>query len=152
MPGVTTHFTAPATSLSTSSTAQSATSIVRCLQAVTLSLSVCVYTGLELASDWAWYWYLIIAVVGDLVLATIVYISYRWWNRRHNAQTAAAFEQSKLGNATVPTAGRAPVQLTASAAAGQPASNPYYNRSFTPAPGLQQPLRSTYAYPGAAAR
>ncbi|DBB00879.1 TPA: hypothetical protein ACH3X1_000798 [Trebouxia sp. C0004] len=110
-------------------------------------------TGLELASDmWAWYWYLIIAVVGDLVLATIVYISYRWWNRRHNAQTAAASEQSKLGNAAVPTAGRAPVHLTASAAAGQPVSNPYYNRSFAPAPGLQQPLQSTYAYPGSAAR
>ncbi|KAL0022292.1 hypothetical protein WJX79_005985 [Trebouxia sp. C0005] len=113
----------------------------------------CVLESLELASDkWAWYWYLMIAVVGDLVLATIVYISYRWWNNRHNAQTAAAFEQSKLGTAAVPTAGRAPVQLTASAAAGQPVSNPYYNRSFTPAPGLQQPLRSTYAYPGAAAR
>ena len=111
------------------------------------------YTGLELASDkWAWYWYLVIAVVGDLVLATIVYMAYRWWNRRHNAQTTAAFEQSKLGTTAVPTAGRAPVQMTASAAAGQPGSNPYYNRSFTPAPGLQQPLRSTYAYPGAAAR
>ncbi len=96
------------------------------------------YTGLELASDkWAWYWYLVIAVVGDLVLATIVYMAYRWWNRRHNAQTTAAFEQSKLGTAAVPTAGRAPVQMTASAAAGQPGSNPYYNRSFTPAPGLQ---------------
>ncbi|DBB00425.1 TPA: hypothetical protein ACH3X3_002146 [Trebouxia sp. C0006] len=113
----------------------------------------CVLESLELASDkWAWYWYLVIAVVGDLVLATIVYIAYRWWNRRHNAQTTAAFQQSKLGTAAVPTAGRAPVQVTASAAAGQSVSNPYYNRSFTPAPGLQQPLRSTYAYPGAAAR
>ena len=109
-----------------------------------------VSAGLELASDkWAWYWYLVLAVVCDLALAAIVYASYRWWSRRHNAQTAAALQQSKLGTAAAPTGGRAPVYMTASAAAGQAVSNPYYNRSFTPAPGLQQPLRSTYAYPGA---
>lgn len=109
-----------------------------------------VSAGLELASDkWAWYWYLVLAVVCDLALAAIVYASYRWWTRRHNAQTAAALQQSKLGTAAAPTGGRAPVYMTASAAAGQAVSNPYYNRSFTPAPGLQQPLRSTYAYPGA---
>ncbi len=109
--------------------------------------------GLELASDkWAWYWYLLIAVVGDLVLATIVYGSYVWWNGRRIAQTSAAFQQSKLGAAGQGTTGRGPLQMNASAAGGQAASNPYYNRSFTPAPGLQQPLRSTYTYPGAAAR
>ena len=111
-----------------------------------------VFAGLELASDkWAWYWYLVIAVVGDLILAALVYASYKWWNRRHNAQTNAAFEQSKVGAAAAGQGRRAPVQMTASAAGGQAVSNPYYNRSFTPAPGLQQPLRSTYTYPGAAA-
>ena len=110
--------------------------------------------GLEIGSDWEWYWWLLIAAVGDLILATIVYASYVWWNGRHRARNAAAFEQAKLGSATGQgtAAGTGPVNMTASAAGGQPVGNPYYNRSFTPAPGLQQPLKTNYTYPGAAAR
>lgn len=112
--------------------------------------------GLELGPSWAWYWWLLIAVVADLILATIVYASYVWWNSSRRAREAAALQQLKLGQKAAgqgKNTANAPVNLTASATAtGRPASNPYYSRSYTPGPGLQQPLKANYAYPGAPTR
>ena len=114
-------------------------------------------TGLELkSSKWAWYWWLLIAVLADLILATIVYGSYVWWNGKRIAREIAVLAQSKL--ATIPAGpadkgqgaaiSNAPLQLNATAAAGPAVTNPYYSRSFAPAAGLQQPPQSSYTYPG----
>ena len=119
------------------------------------------FAGLQLTSrKWYWVWYLAIAILCDLILAALVYGAFLLWSRRQKAR-ATALEQAKLGGggAGPAQAGRAwlgrtaPVQLTASSV-GAPAAatNPYYSRTFTPAPGLQQPLRTSYAYPGAAAQ
>ena len=121
---------------------------------------MCVHADLQVkSSKWPWYWWLLIAVLADLVLATIVYSSYVCWNGRRIAQERAAFTEDKL--ATTPagaigkgqgTGGQAPLQMTAAAGTGaaavNPYYNPYYNKSFAPAPGLQQPTQSSYAYPG----
>ena len=92
-------------------------------------------------------------MLADLVLATIVFASYVCWNGRRIAQKRAAFTEDKLATSPAGAIGKrqgtgsqAPLQMTA--AAGNPAVNPYYNKSFAPAPGLQQPIQSSYAYPG----
>ena len=94
-------------------------------------------------------------MLADLVLATVVFASYVCWNGKRIAQARAAFTEDKL--ATSPagatgnrqgTGGQAPLQMTAAAGTGAAAVNPYYNKSFAPAPGLQQPIQSSYAYPG----
>ena len=98
-------------------------------------------------------------MLADLVLATIVYASYVCWNGRRIARERAAFTQSKMGAPPAGAVGKgkgtavgqAPLQLTAAAGTGA-AVNPYYNKSFGPAPGLQQPVQSSYAYPGATGR
>lgn len=125
-------------------------------------MCVCVLAALQIkSSKWPWYWWLLIAVLADLVLATIVYAGYVCWNGRRIARERAAFTQGKLG---APPAGpgaagkgqgtaasQAPLQLTAAAGTGA-AVNPYYSKSFGPAPGLQQPVQSSYAYPGPTGR
>lgn len=121
---------------------------------------MCVHAALQVkSSKWPWYWWLLIAVLAQLVLATIVYASYVCWNGRRIARERAALTQGKLG--TTPTGavgkgqgtsvGQAPLQMTAAAGTGA-AVNPYYNKSFGPAPGLQQPVQSSYAYPGPTGR
>lgn len=124
----------------------------------TVTWCACVCAGLQVKSTkWSWYWWLLIAVVIDLVLATIVYGSYVCWNGRRISRERAALVQDKLSaQSTAPTGaigkgqgtavGGAPVQMTA--AAGDVAVNPYYSKSFSPAPGLQQPVQSSYVYPG----
>lgn len=117
---------------------------------------MCVRADLQIkSSKWPWYWWLLIAVLADLVLATVVFASYVCWNGKRIAQARAAFTEDKL--ATSPagatgnrqgTGGQAPLQMTAAAGTGAAAVNPYYNKSFAPAPGLQQPIQSSYAYPG----
>ena len=113
--------------------------------------------GLEVqSSKWAWYWWLLLGIVADLILATIVYASYVWWNGRRIARESAALSQSKLAPASAGAVGKghstaggnAPLQMTATAGAGSAVTNPYYSRSFAPAAGLQQPPRSSYTYPG----
>lgn len=108
------------------------------------------------SSKWPWYWWLLIAVLADLVLATIVYASYVWWNGRRIARERAAFNEGKLATSQIgaigkgqgKAGGQAPLQMTAAAGTGTAAVNPHYNKSFGPAPGLQQPVQSSYTYPG----
>ena len=123
-----------------------------------MTSGACVCAGLQVKSTkWSWYWWLLIALVIDLVLATIAYASYVCWNGRRISRERAALAQDKLSaHSTAPTGaigkgqGTAvvgpPLQMTA--AAGDVAVNPYYSKSFGPAPGLQQPVQSSYAYPG----
>ena len=111
--------------------------------------------GLELPSGkWKWYWILCLAVACWLTAALIIYSLHQCWRSRQISREAAAMQNTKLGgvptsSAGQGTTGRGPVMLTASAGAGmQPVSNPYYSSSYAPAPGLQQPPRASYVYPG----
>ena len=119
-------------------------------------MCVCVRADLQIkSSKWPWYWWLLIAVLADLVLATIVYASYVCLNGRRIARERAAFIEDKLATSPAQAVdkrqgigGQAPLQMTAAAGSGAAAVSPYYNNSFGPAPGLQQPTQSSYAYPG----
>ena len=67
----------------------------------------------------------------DLILATIVYASYVWWNGRRIARERAVLTHSKLATAPAGAVGKgqgtaggnAPLQMTATAGAGPAVTN-----------------------------